>query len=233
MITIGNGRSPADEDVATKASAIRSLASLITASTSRVASGFAPRVAATRRHSSRAHGAIMGKKGRPGNGMGVGSGQTSADQTPVPPDGTPLFFVYVRPGDGMPWLPLTAFRGEGPGKAVVQGWLNAPIFKDQIYNRIDGLIASNIYENELRLRNMAAMSFGRLVKDKSQVQFGYRFDSTDVQKKVAKGDIKKPGVKLINRGMVGAGPVKDLQNFVKDKTGVGSLDDLKEKVGLR
>ena len=78
----------------------------------------------------------MGRKGRPkmpaGGNKNYGAQQGQGRSPDPPSDGSTLFYLYCRTGAGKPWYPVSAMKGDGQSKGLINAWLGAPIAKVRV-----------------------------------------------------------------------------------------------------
>lgn len=146
----------------------------------------------------------MGRKGRPQYSAGMtGGGQQMQQQAPAgpPADGSSIFYLYARTGPGKPWYPVSAMKGDGQSKGLINAWLNSPFAKGLFKNRLDEGMARSIYDSERRLAEMAVQQHKTLRDSKARLQWGFKILDKDVAAKEAAGDIEKQKVVLVNKEM--------------------------------
>jgi len=158
---------------------------------------------------SRAGLVVMGRKGRPkmpSGGMQGGYAQGAQQRSPdAPADGTPIFYLYCRTAPGKPWYPVSAMKGDGQSKGLVNAWLNSPFAKGVFKDRLDEGMARSIFDSERRLADMACEQYAQLRDNKSRLQWGFKVLSKDVMAKEAAGDIDKQKIVPVNKGMLSDG----------------------------
>jgi len=154
----------------------------------------------------------MGRKGRPTMPQGMQGGYAQGAQgspPPVPPDGTPMFYLYVRTGPGKPSYPVSAMKGDGQSKGLVNAWLNSPVAKGVFKDRLDSGMAKSIYDSERRLAQMATEQYRQLKDGKARLQWGFKIMQQDLLRKEAAGEIEKQGIVWVNKAMISEGNVLD------------------------
>lgn len=176
------------------------------------AAGFSPSAAGVHslaadamQHPSRATQVHMGRKGGPSRNQGYMQQQQQVSRQPPPSDGTPIFYLYVRSGEGRPWYPVSQFNGDATAKALVYGWTGAWVGKGLFKEQLDKSMANSVFQSQRRLTDMACGIYKQLSKNKGQMQFGYKPESTEIKKKVAAGKFEEPGVILVTRDMIKQG----------------------------
>ena len=160
----------------------------------------------------------MGRKGRPKmpGGMQGAYAQGAQQQAPdAPADGTPIFYLYCRTGPGKPWYPVSAMKGDGQSKGLVNAWLGAPVAKDVFKNRLVEGMARSIYDSERRLADMATEQYRQLKDSKARLQWGFKILSKDLQIKEAAGEIEKQKIVPVNKAMLTEGFVNQAQAAAK------------------
>jgi len=156
----------------------------------------------------------MGRKGRPTMPQGMQGGYAQGAQQgapPVPPDGTPIFYLYCRTGPGKPSYPVSAMKGDGQSKAIVNAWLGSPFAKGVFKDRLDEQMARSIFDSERRLAGMACEQYKQLKDSKARLQWGFKILQSDLVKKEASGEMEKQGIVWVNRGMIKEGILAQAQ----------------------
>jgi len=194
------------------------------------AQSFAPHphaaAAATRSAALRRSGLIVaGRKGRPKMPQGgmQGAYAKGAQQAPpeAPADGSSIFYLYARTGPGKPWYPVSAMKGDGQSKGLINAWLGSPWAKGFFKDRLDSGLAASIFDSERRLAEMAVSQYSLLRDYKSRLQWGFKILDKDVNAKEAAGEIEKQNIVPVNRGMIQKGPLEAAQNVVTNVFGGG------------
>jgi len=151
----------------------------------------------------------MGRKGRPtmpqGSMQGAYASGAGQAAPPAPTDGTPVFYLYCRSKPGMPWYPVSAMKGDGQSKGLINAWLNSPFAKGVFKDRLDEGMARSIFDSERRLANMAVEQYAQLKDSKSRLQWGFKIVDQDVMAKEAAGEIEKVKIVAVNKGMLKEG----------------------------
>merc|ERR1719353_1776307 len=158
----------------------------------------------------------MGRKGRPsmpGGGkvpagamMGAAYGGQMQQQAPeAPVDGMPVFYIYCRTAPGKPWYPVSAFKGDGKAKSLINAWLDSPFAKGLFKDKVEENVARSIFESERRLANLAVEQYRQLEAQKARLQWGYKILDENLDKKEAEGKIEKQKIVPVNQGMVKEG----------------------------
>uniref|UniRef100_A0A6U7JCK4 Uncharacterized protein n=1 Tax=Haptolina brevifila TaxID=156173 RepID=A0A6U7JCK4_9EUKA len=153
---------------------------------------------------------IMGRKGRPkmpaGGGMQGAAAQGAQSRAPeAPSDGTPIFYLYCRTSPGKPWYPVSAMKGDGQSRGLVNAWLNSPFAKGVFKDRLDEGMARSIFDSERRLADMACEQYRQLKDNKARLQWGFKVLSKDVMAKEAAGEIEKVKIVPVNKDMLKGG----------------------------
>ena len=153
---------------------------------------------------------VCGRKGRPaGAPSGAMPGQYSGMQQQAPPepppDGTPVFYLYCRTGPGKPWYPVSAMKGDGQSKGLINAWLNSPVAKGVFKDRLDEGMARSIFDSERRLAEMATEQYRQLNEYKARLQWGFKILDKDLVAKEARGEIEKQKIIPVNKGMLKEG----------------------------
>lgn len=143
-------------------------------------------------------------------GMG-GPQQTQVRAPDVPSDGTPVFYLYCRTGPGKPWYPVSAMKGDGQSKGLVNAWLNSPLAKGVFKDRLDEGMARSIFDSERRLAEMAVEQYRQLREAKSRLQWGFKAVSKEILVKEASGEIEKVKIVPVNKGMLNNGLLEQAQ----------------------
>jgi len=155
----------------------------------------------------------MGRKGRPkmpsvGN-MPSAAQQMQQNAPAAPSDGSSVFYLYCRTGPGKPWYPVSAMKGDGQSKGLIQAWLNSPFAKGVFKDRLDEGMARSIFDSERRLADMAVEQYRQLKDFKPRLQWGFKILDADVAAKEAAGDIEKQKIVVVNKSMIAKGGVLD------------------------
>ena len=154
----------------------------------------------------------MGRKGRPTMPQGMGGPQQMQARSPdVPSDGTPIFYLYCRTGPGKPWYPVSAMKGDGQSKGLVNAWLNSPLAKGVFKDRLDEGMARSIFDSERRLADMAVEQYRQLRDAKARLQWGFKAISKEILVKEASGEIEKVKIVPVNKGMINNGVLEQAQ----------------------
>lgn len=130
---------------------------------------------------SRCHAVTMGRKGRPkmpspNAGMQGSFAAGAQQQAPsAPTDGVPVFYLYCRTGQGKPWYPVSAMKGDGQSKGLINAWLNSPLAKGVFKDRLDEGMARSIFDSERRLADMACEQYRQLKDSKARLQWGFKY----------------------------------------------------------
>jgi hypothetical protein len=178
-----------------------------------------PRAAEAARHARRSGIAaieMMGRKGRPtmpSQEFGMGQGQMMRQEPEAPSDGMPVFYLYCRTSPGKPWYPVSALKGDGKAKSLVNAWLDSPIMKGVFKDKVDENVARSIFESERRLASMAVQQYKALERNKTKLEWGYKILDENLMKKVAAGDIEEQNIILVNKGMVKEGLLDQAKNM--------------------
>jgi hypothetical protein len=196
------------------------------------------------RGAQRAWPVLMGRKGRPSYSAGMqGGGQQMQQRPPGPPaDGSSIFYLYCRSAPGKPWYPVSAMKGDGQSKGLINAWLSSPIAKGVFKERLDQGMARSIYDSERRLAEMAVQQQPLLKKDKARLEWGFKILDKDVAAKEAAGEIEEQTIVVVNKEMTkNVGIMNQAQDafsgFAKQlkgetdsdaKTSGGILDQAKE-----
>ena len=114
------------------------------------------------------------------SGMQGGMNQAGAPAQ-APADGTPLFYLYCRTAPGKPWYPVSAMKGDGQSKGLVDAWLGSPFAKSVFKDRLDQGMARSIFDSERRLADMAVTQYAQLKDSKPRLQWGFKILSKDLQ----------------------------------------------------
>ena len=77
--------------------------------------------------------------------------------------------------------PVSALKGDGQSKGLINAWLNSPVAKGVFKDRLDEGMARTIFESERRLGDMAAEQYPQLREQKARLQYGFKILSKDVQ----------------------------------------------------
>ena len=170
----------------------------------------APAAAAAR--AARAAPACMGRKGRPQMPQGMAmANNMQARQPDVPSDGTPIFYLYCRTGIGKPWYPVSAMKGDGQSKGLVNAWLNSPFGKGIFKDRLDEGMARSIFDSERRLAKMAVEQYKQLKENQARLQWGFKPISSEILAKEASGELDKVKIVPVNKGMIKEGLFQQAQ----------------------
>mmetsp|Transcript_134053 Transcript_134053/g.231855 ORF Transcript_134053/g.231855 Transcript_134053/m.231855 type:complete len:247 (-) Transcript_134053:76-816(-) len=186
------------------------------------AAGFSPSAAGVRslagdamQHHSRVTEVYMGSKGGPSRATNYMQRQRPQQSLPeAPPDGTPIFFLYVRSGDGKPWYPISQFNGDATAKALIYGWTGAWFANGLFKEQLDKSMANSVFESERRMKDLSVSVYKHLSNNKPRLQFGYKPISTEIKKKVAAGKFADPGIYPVNREMIKKGWFKDAKDMM-------------------
>jgi len=186
-------------------------ATLLSSVTGLVPTAATPHAAAAAARCSRAGPVVLGRKGRPKMPQGMGGAQQMQQGAPSgpPPDGQSVFYLYCRTGPGKPWYPVSAMKGDGQSKGLIQAWLNAPVGKTAFKDRLDEGMARSIYDSERRLASMATEQYRQLKDYQSRLQWGFKIQDADVMAKEASGAIEKQKIVPVSKAMVEKGSVVD------------------------
>merc|ERR1719487_3040752 len=116
---------------------------------------------------------MMGRKGRPKMptpmaGQAYGGQVQQAPQAPV--DGMPVFYLYCRTAPGKPWYPVSALKGDGKAKALVNAWLDSPFAKGVFKDKVEENVARSIFESERRLASLAVQQYKALERNKTKLE---------------------------------------------------------------
>lgn len=114
----------------------------------------------------------------------------------------PVFYLYCRTGPGKPWYPVSAMKGDGQSKGLINAWLNSPVGKGVFKDQLDSGMARSIYDSERRLASMAVEQYRQLKDSQSRLQWGFKILDQDVMAKEASGDIEKQKIITVNRAML-------------------------------
>merc|ERR1712139_460048 len=98
-------------------------------------------------------------------------------------DGMPVFYIYCRTGPGQFWYPVSAFKGDGKAKSLVNAWLDSPFAKGVFKEIVEENIARSIFESEKRLAGLAVQQYGHLKAIKTKLQWGYKIEDQNLKKK--------------------------------------------------
>merc|ERR1719247_163113 len=121
----------------------------------------------------------------------------------------------------MPWYPVSAMKGDGQSKGLIQAWLNSPFAKGVFKDRLDEGMAKSIFDSERRLANMAVEQYAQLKDSKSRLQWGFKLLDKDVMAKEASGEIEKQKIVAVNKGMIKEGLVQQAQSAAQGLLGGG------------
>jgi hypothetical protein len=172
----------------------------------------------------------MGRKGRPKmpNQYATQQSMQQQQQAPqMPEDGTPIIYLYARSRQGNPWYPVSAMKGDGQTKTLVNGWMNAPFGRNVIRDTLDEGIAKSIFESERRLANLAAEQHRQLNDNKARLQWGFKIMDRDLVAKENAGEIEKRNIVAVNKSMVTKGNFLDRAKALVDR--VGGNDQVEAK----
>ena len=123
----------------------------------------------------------------------------------APTDGIPVFYLYCRTGQGKPWYPVSAMKGDGQSKGLINAWLNSPVAKGVFKDRLDEGMARSIFDSERRLAEMATEQYRQLNEYKARLQWGFKILDKDLVAKEARGEIEKQKIIPVNKGMLKEG----------------------------
>ena len=105
--------------------------------------------------------------------------------------------------------PVSAMKGDGQSKGLIQAWLNSPFAKGVFKDRLDEGMARSIFDSERRLADMAVEQYRQLKDFKPRLQWGFKILDADVAAKEAAGDIEKQKIVVVNKSMIAKGGVLD------------------------
>lgn len=170
---------------------------------------------------------MMGRKGKPQmpsvGGMAMPSSMQQMPQAPPPPkDGIPVFYLYCRSGVGKPWYPVSAMKGDGQSKGLINAWLNSPFGKQVFKDRLDQGMARSIFDSERRLADMACEQYRQLKDFKARLQWGFKILDADVMAKEASGEIEKQKIIPVSKSMLTQGGLLDRAKDALAKVAGGS-----------
>ena len=140
--------------------------------------------------------------------MGGMQQQQQAQQGP-PPEGQSIFYLYCRTGPGKPWYPVSAMKGDGQSKGLINAWLNSPVGKSVFKDRLDEGMARSIYDSERRLAGMAVEQYRQLKDSQSRLQWGFKINDADVLRKEQSGEIEKQKIVPVSKAMIEKGSIAD------------------------
>ena len=153
----------------------------------------------------------MGRKGRPkmpAGGMQGGYASGAQQRTNSPPaDGSTVFYLYCRSSPGKPWYPVSAMKGDGQSKGLINAWLGSPFAKQVFKDRLDEGMAKSIFDSERRLAEMAVAQYTQLKDYKSRLQWGFKILDKDVMAKEAAGEIEEVKIVPVSKSMISEGGV--------------------------
>ena len=138
-----------------------------------------------------------------------------------------VFYLYCRTAPGKPWYPVSAMKGDGQSKGLINAWLNSPVAKTVFKDRLDEGMARSIYDSERRLASMAVEQYRNLKDNQARLQWGFKVLSIDVLAKEKSGDIEKQKIVPVNRGMLKEGVMEQAQAAM----GNVKLPELPKEVG--
>ena len=121
------------------------------------------------------------------------------------PDGTPVFYLYCRSGPGKPWYPVSAMKGDGQSKGLINAWLNSPFGKMAFKNRLDSGMARSIFDSERQLADAAVRTHPALKKMQNSLEWGYKVVDREIMAKEQAGEIEKQKVIHVTRSMIDDG----------------------------
>ncbi len=137
-----------------------------------------------------------------------------------------VFYLYCRTGPGKPWYPVSAMKGDGQSKGLVNAWLNSPLGKGVFKDRLDEQLAKSIFDSERRLASMAVDQYKVLKKHQARLQWGFKILDADVMKKEAAGEIDKVKIVPVSRSMLSTGLMEQASSAM------GGLQEKLPKVDL-
>jgi len=140
----------------------------------------------------------------------------------APTDGIPVFYLYCRSKQGNPWYPVSAMKGDGQSKGLINAWLGSPVAKEVFKNRLDEGMARSIFESERRLADMAVEQYKQLKDYKSRLQWGFKILDADVMAKEAAGEIEKQKIVPVDKSMMKEGFINQLQSKASQMLGGGA-----------
>ena len=85
-----------------------------------------------------------------------------------------MFYLYCRSGSGKPWYPVSAMKGDGQSKGLINAWLNSPLAKGVFKTRLDEGMARSIFESEKRLASLACEQYSHMRGLKQRLEWGYK-----------------------------------------------------------
>jgi len=149
----------------------------------------------------------------PSGGMqGAYASGAQAQQAAPPTDGSTVFYLYCRSEPGKPWYPVSAMKGDGQSKGLVNAWLGSPVAKQVFKNRLDEGMAASIFDSERRLAEMAVTQYTQLKSYKARLQWGFKILDKDVMAKEQAGEIEEQKIVPVYRDMVKAGVLDQAQS---------------------
>ena len=103
----------------------------------------------------------------------------------------------------MPWYPVSAMKGDGQSRGLINAWLNSPFGKQVFKDRLDEGMARSIYDSERRLAGMAVEQYGKQLRAaQSQLQWGYKVLDADVMQAEKDGKIEKVKIVAVSKAML-------------------------------
>ena len=132
-------------------------------------------------------------------------GQMQQQAPQAQADGMPVFYIYCRTAPGKPWYPVSAFKGDGKAKSLVNAWLDSPFGKGMFKEKVEENIARSIFESEKRLAGLAVQQYGQLKAVKTKLQWGYKIVDQNLEKKEEEGKIEKQKIEQVTKAMVKEG----------------------------
>jgi len=163
------------------------------------------RLACTQTHQSVASSraaVAMGRRGQPpAFANRFGSAQSGA-APPLPEDGIPVFYLFVRsPQIGL-WYPVSALKGDKPTRALVDSYAANGLGAEMAKSQIDTGIARSIFSPDtLKSLTAAAVKQYKPLKKADTLEWGYKIGDKALQDKVKAGEMEEPKITLLDAEM--------------------------------
>lgn len=171
----------------------------------------------------------MGRRGQPPAFMDPKrqGGAAAGGAPPLPDDGLPVFYLFVRSPDIGLWYPVSAFKGDKPTRALVDSYINNGLGSEMAKSQLIGGIAKSLF-NPTTMKGMteaALKQYKPLKSAKDRLEWGFKIGDKALDEKVKAGEMEEPKIMVITEDMADDN-VSKVQNAVS-----GTIDSVRKMFG--